>query len=165
MSFDLRHLVREIVSSQDCWDLDDLIAEVVRKTPRRDLWIAYRTALREYARIELGNTTSSRPDHDHADAHAPDVGPGPIPNITRSRAALARAGFRRQIHVGPGAWKVLGLCTAGELLNAAAECDVMADANAKSARRYRLLASTMAEHGVTLVQDLPAEIVERIFDR
>jgi len=163
--FDLRHLVQGIVSSKDSWNLDDLVTEVVARTSRKHLWVAYRTALREYARIELGNHTDTRPDQQSGDTQQLPVGPGPSQNVTRSRAALARAGFRHQIHVGPGAWKLLGLCTSAELLNAAAECDRMAEYNAERSRQYRMLANAMTEHGVGVVQDLPPEVVERIFDR
>ncbi len=161
--FDLRQLVHATAAKQDGWTLDDLVDQVSAATPRKMVPFAYVQALREYARIELGNLrpSDSQPGQEARDSQAMAAGLGP--NHDRSRAALARAGFRTQVHVGPGSWKAIGLCTSAELLYAAAECDRMAEFNARRADRYRLLVKVMDEHSAERVQDLPIEIVEKVF--
>lgn len=161
-TFDLRKLVHEIGATRDEWSLDDLVDRVAAATPRREIKTAYRQALREYARIELSNLPSdSQSGQSRVENHSSGAGLGP--NVNRSRAALARAGFRLQVHVGPGAWKAIETCTAAELLYAAAECDRMAEFNAARADQYRRLVKVMHEAGVELAGELPVEIVEGVF--
>lgn len=160
--FDLRQTVRDVARERDSWDLDALAARVFESTPPKQIRAAYLVALREYARVELSRfTQDSQPGHGRNDAQSGTAGLGP--NVDRSRVALARAGFRMQIHVGPGAWKAIQLCTAAELLYAAAECDRMAEFNAARAQQYRDLVKVMAEHEAERVADLPVEIVEGVF--
>ncbi len=161
--FDLRQLVHEIASKEDGWTLDALVEQVYAATPRKMFPFAYKQALREYARIELGHlpTQDSQPGQSTAESQGSPAGLGH--NHHRSRAALARAGFRMQVHVGPGSWKAIGLCTSAELLYAAAECDRMAEFNAQRADQYRALVKVMAESGAGQVKDLPTEIVEKVF--
>lgn len=161
--FDLRREIRVIASERDGWDLDSLTDLVVKATPRSQLAAAYRLALREFVRIELGrDSTDSRPGQEPLDDHYASAGAG-TPNHARSRAALARAGFRMRIHTGPGEWKAIEVCTAAELLYAAAECDRMAEFNARRADQYRSLVKLLEENDADTVGDLPGDIVEKVF--
>lgn len=161
--FDLRQSIRVIASERDEWDLDTLVDLVVKATPRNQVAAAYRLTLREFVRIELGNQPqNSRPDQRPVDALRDTVGAGSLPNHSRSRTALARAGFRMRIHVGPGSWKSIEICTAAELMYAAAECDRMAEFNARRADQYRSLVKLLEEHEAETVADLPVEIVEKV---
>lgn len=160
--FDLRQSIRVIASERDEWDLDTLTDLVIKATPRNQVAAAYRLALREFVRIELGNQPqNSRPGQGNDDGHNRFAGAG-TSNHTRSRAALARAGFRLRIHAGPGSWKAIEVCTAAELMYAATECDRMAEFNARRADQYRSLVKLLEEHGAATVGDLATDIVEEV---
>lgn len=159
--FDLRETMRTITFEQDEWDLDSLVEQVYDATPSRHLRDAYRMTLREFVRQELTRLKqNSRPDQNNFDTQESHVGPGT--NHSRSRSALARAGFRMQVHVGDNSWKSIEQCTAADLMYAAAVCDRMAEFNAARAEQYRVLVKAMEERGAEHVGDLPAEIVEKV---
>lgn len=162
--FDLRKAIRVIASERDEWDLDTLTDLVIKATPRNQVAASYRLALRDFIRVEIGNPRhdDSRPGQGTYDDHMSLAGAASLPNHARSRAALARAGFRLRVHVGPGSWKSIEVCTAAELLYAAAECDRMAEFNARRADQYRSLVKLLEEHGATTVGDLSTEIVEKV---
>lgn len=161
MAFNLRETIREIAMTRDEWDLSALVNATHVATPRDEIDAAYREALREIVRVELGNAKTSRPGHRAIDTHAANAGAGH--NHAGSRTALARAGFRRQIHAASDTWKSLLSCTADELTYAAEECERMASANAASAERYRRLVKLMIEHGAAIVAELPESAIAEVF--
>lgn len=176
--FDLQDVTRATIGDRK-WTLDELVEAVYKATPAASLHVAYKTALRDYVRHQLGARTGqmsvddqvglagsgadpdSGPDQRSGDSHSGSVGAGQ--NVARSRASrfreLYRAGFRRQVHVGAGVWQPLLDCTRADLLFAAAECRVMAAGNVAAAERYELLAAQVSDTGK--VADLPDDVIKR----
>lgn len=70
----------------------------------------------------------------------------------------------RQRVFAQGAWKFLGDCTREDVQAIAEDRDVLAAENAAAADRYRRLRAAMGRRKATVVRDLPADVLTRIFD-
>ena len=101
--FNLQTVTHDVIASRGDWTLDDLVRAVYEATPHGALNVAYRTALHEYVRHQLGQSGSrpgqsardaqnlpagagtasnSRPDHPRIDTQIPNAGAGSTPGTT-----------------------------------------------------------------------------------
>lgn len=157
--FNLRALVREVAAASKAADPGDLAEEVFPKIPRKEMASAVREMLRTYVRIVLGESRSV--------GHLAQEGVGsPGDDVSRTagrslKVAAIREAWRARltdrIHTGPAstAWKLLGDCTADDLLFAADERRHVAERTLSRAVFYERLAEVVKDHGVTSVKELP----------
>lgn len=182
--FDLRQHIRTILAETTEENLEILADLIFDRTPHKNTRDAYRQALSDAVRREIGSVPRARMIRDdlNIEQDTDTTGEGQtriatqstlgLPggqNLKTSRAtmfrlamALRRAGFRESIWIGDGVYRPLMECTTDQLEFAAAESDSQANANFAAARRYRLLKKLLEQHGVEKVADLPIEAVEEL---
>lgn len=145
--FNLRSIVREVLTSSTIADPGVVAEEVLRRVPSRMLKQALQQALRLYVRQVISEVRVSRP---------------PVASSNRSaKVSGIRDGWQRRlrdrVHCGDGNWKFLAECTYEDLLAAAGERRQLAERNLAWARQYDEWARLLTEHDVATFGELPAE--------
>lgn len=166
-AFNLRHLIRDVLTSSLLADPRDLAAEVFQRIPAEEHAAVLRQCLNDVVREEIRLSRNHTPPAVMAER------PGPRGNIGRQRPASRSAKvagiramwqekLRERIHTGPGStdWRLLGDCSFEELMFAAGERRTIALRNEAKAAEYAELAEAVRAAGVARVRDLPAEVLK-----
>jgi hypothetical protein len=156
-SFNLRHLIREVLTSSLMADPRALATEVLGRIPADQVEAALSECLPDVVREEI------RCSRNRATNAAPmGERPGSAPSGRSAKVAGIRemwqAKLRERLHVGPSPsdWRLLGDCTAEHLDFAAAERREQAARCEARAEEYGALAGALRAAGVKRVRDLPA---------
>lgn len=166
-SFNLRKLIRDVLTNSLLADPRDLAAEAFQRIPADQHAAALRQCLTDVVREEIRLSRNHTPPTVMAER------PGPRGNVARQRPAARSAKvagiramwqekLRERIHTGPAStdWRLLGDCTFEELMFAAGERRTIALRNEAKAAEYAELAEAVRAAGVVRVRDLPAEVLK-----
>lgn len=109
------------------------------------------------------------PDYVRKIIHTQRQRGGPAPssskwtNVAQLHATGELALLRLRVFT-QGTWKFLGDCTREDVTAVAEDRDAEAAANTAAAERFRALRKAMNRHKATVVRDVPADALERIFN-
>lgn len=165
--FNLHSVIREVRDEMTSPDPRMLTKEVNQriKPADRDTALEQALAIAVYNVISRSRYSTSPDDHAQVDAQDRDVGGGPQRS---SKVAGIREAWRRVLESwtntgpGPGEFKFLGDCTASDLEYTVSINEEHARRTLANAAKNRRLAELIAEHGVTVVRELPDETLARV---
>ncbi|MFJ9771151.1 hypothetical protein ACIRVF_07900 [Kitasatospora sp. NPDC101157] len=186
--FNLRKLIREVLNTSTMPDPHDVAREVLRRIHDDDLRTALSQCLSDVVREQIragrngdggGPPLPPMPTPAAGRPQTPTVrlvDPAPIntakvPQAQRSAKVAAYRAFgqqwlRERMYVSgdPRGWKFMGDCTFDDLMFAAAQRRDQAARTTAVAERCERLAALLHTHGVTLVKELPADVLSGIED-
>lgn len=171
--FNLRQLVRDVLTASTMADPRDLASEVFRRIDPDDYAAALTQCLPDIVREQI-RASRNRVDEvtlelEHAPATEVPVMaemPGPVGRTKQRPVKSAKVAgirdwwqtkLRERVHIGSSEWRLLGDCTFADLMFAAQERRSIAAANSVKASEYAGLAEALQAHGVERVRDLPAD--------
>lgn len=163
--FDLRGMIRAELAETDESDPHILAREIAAKIPEVELRGVVEHFLAGLVRETIGSqraglrTIISRPEPEASSQPSKGrwLDAGEVyQRFLRQRECVSLDGGKRE-------WKLLGEMTRDDVLGAAAIRQANADANRIMAKKYKTLATLMAEHDAALVADLPSEVALAVF--
>lgn len=173
MSFDLKHLVDEVLAeSLGVRQTGDLADKVLDQVPRSEMRAALRETLPMYIRSRIALSRNLPTPEPSADPYV-DTKPrqASVRNSARSQAMKAIREWwldRVEVHVSGGGYLKLGECTFEDLMFAVEERRTRALDMVKAADRFEIVAKAVKDAGVATVADLPPKVrtdLSPLFDR
>lgn len=184
--FNLRQLVREVLSTSLMPDPRDVATEVLRRISDDDLRVALAQCLSDVVREQIRASRNSggipplppspveppvTPAIRLVEPPASAITKAPVSQVHRSSKvasyrALGQKWLRERMYVSgdPREWKFMGDCGFADLMFAASQRREQAAQTNAAADRYEQLAALLRVHGVALVKELPADVLRGLGD-
>lgn len=160
MSFDLRGLIRDVLTTSDSPDPGVIAAEVNERTPAKYLREAYRQTLRDFVRVMAHAHPTSPPTRSETTPKEASSA-GSRTTLSTKVASIREYALRQRYHV-EGKWMFLGDMTRDDLLFAANERYRLAHANHEAAEGLSRIAEALSLHEVNRVRDLPPDVFDTL---